>query len=102
MAPTIERSRPTGSRVRQPNLTPYDRGRIVQAHEDGRSLRSIADQFHRAPSTILRTINNAPLRDNGTELPRTGRPRSYTRRDQRRVELAIKRHPFWSYDKLKR
>lgn len=102
MAPTIERSQPSGSRARGPNLTPYERGRIVQAYEDGRTLESIADQFHRAPSTISRTVRGASTHNEGTELPRSGRPRTYTPRDRRRVELAVKRHPFWSYNKIKK
>lgn len=77
MAPTVERSQPRGGGSRGPNLTPYERGRIVQAYEDGRTLENIADQFQRAPSTISRTIYGASTHDQGNELARTGRPRSY-------------------------
>jgi hypothetical protein len=42
---------------RGPNLTLFERGRIIQAHED-RTLESIADLSERAPSTISRTIHD--------------------------------------------
>jgi hypothetical protein len=102
MAPTVERSRPRGGGSRGPNLTSYGRGRIVQVYEDGRTLENTADQFQRAPSTISRTIHGASTHNLGPDLARTGRPRSYIPRDQRRVLLAVERHPSWSYDKLKR
>jgi len=43
MALTVKRSRPRGGDSRGPNLTLYERGRIVQAYEDGRTLENIAD-----------------------------------------------------------
>jgi transposase-like protein len=92
MAPTIERSRPARSRARGRNLTPFERGRIVQAYEDGYTLESIADQFQRAPSTIFRTIHGVSQHNEGSERPRTGRPRTFTPREQRRLENAVKKY----------
>lgn len=71
-APTIERSRAAGSRVRGPNLTPYERSR---------TLESIADQFPHAPSTISRTVRGALNHNESTESPQTGRPRTCMPRD---------------------
>lgn len=102
MALTVERSQPRGRGSRGPNLTPSDHGRATPAYEDGRTLKSIADQFERAPSTISRTMHGASQNNQGTELPRTGHPQTYTSHDHRRVALAVERHPFWSYDKIQR
>lgn len=67
MAPTIEHSRTDDSCVRGLNLTPFERGRFVQAYEDGYTLESIADQFQRAPSTISRTIHGVSKHNEGSE-----------------------------------
>jgi IS30 family transposase len=70
----------------------HKRGRIVQVYEDDRTLNDIANQFQRAPSTISRTVHGASTHNQGSELARTGRPRSYTPRDQCRVLLTVERH----------
>jgi hypothetical protein len=102
MAPTIERSQLARSRARGRSLTSFERGQIVQAYGDGYTLESIADQFQRAPSTISRTIHGVSQHNEGSERPRTRRPRTSTPRDQRRLENAVKRYPFWSYKKIAR
>jgi hypothetical protein len=102
MAPTIERSQLARSRARGRSLTSFERGQIVQAYGDGYTLESIADQFQRAPSTISRTIHGVPQHNEGSERPRTGRPRTSTTRNQRRLENAVKRYPFWSYKMILR
>jgi len=79
-----------------PVFTPYERARIVQAYEDGRTPESIADQFHRPTFTISRTVRGASTHNEGTGLAWTGRPCTYTPRDQRLDKLAVERHPFWS------
>jgi hypothetical protein len=101
-APTVERSRPAGSRPRGCNLTPFERDRIEQAYEDGYTLESSADEFQRAPSTISRTIHGVSQPNEGSERPHTGCPRIFTPRDQCRLENTIKKYPLWSYKKITR
>ena len=86
---------------RRPHLSPYERGRIVQAHEDGQSLRAIACEFQRAPATIMKTIQMDTIRDHGKSMPRPGRPRICSTRDERRILRCVHAHPFWSYSRVK-
>ena len=94
LAPTSQ------SRRKRQELTPYERGRISQAHMDGVSIRKIAQLMNRPSSTIGDTIKQAPSRPQGASQPRSGRPKQYTERDTRRIIRLIKSKPFWSYRRV--
>jgi transposase len=89
-------------RKKRPQLTPYERGQIVQAARDGQSSRQIAKSWNRDQSTISRTVRNASQRTQGHSLPRSGRPRCWSAREQRRIVRLIRRKPFWSYKRIQR
>ena len=94
LAPTSQ------SRRKRQELTRYERGRIIQAHMDGVSIRKIAQLMNRPSSTIGDTIKQAPSRPQGASQPRSGRPKQYTERDTRRIIRLIKSKPFWSYRRV--
>lgn len=80
----------------------FEKGRIYEAFQSGQSARSIAIRFKRAPSTITRTIRNIESRGHSQSLPRTGRPQTWTSRDQRHIERFVRKYPFWSYTKVQK
>jgi len=92
----------TQSRKPRPQLTPFEKGQILQASRDGYSAHQIAQDFDREPSTITRWLKKASSQPQGQSLPRTGRPKSWSVRDQRRITRLIRQHPFWSYKRVKR
>lgn len=61
MAPTLERSRPAGSRARGPNRTPYERGRIVQASRTAvRSSPSPLNSITLHPPSLVQSTAPQP------------------------------------------
>lgn len=89
---------------RLPNhrLTPYQRGKIDAQREAGLSLGAIAALQKLPRSTIQYSLEKAPLRQNGESLPSSGRPRSYTDRDERSLLRIIRTQPKLTYEEVKR
>ncbi|RDL41719.1 uncharacterized protein BP5553_01698 [Venustampulla echinocandica] len=83
-----------GNRKRKgPELTPYERGRIIGARIAGLSARQIELEMKVSRSAVRGTIALEILRSNGVSLPRPGRPILYTERDRRSMLRNLRSYP---------
>jgi hypothetical protein len=62
---------------------------------------SFAALYVRIVADTFISQRRASTHNEGTELPRTSCPHTYTPRDRLRIELAFRRHTLWSYNKIK-
>jgi hypothetical protein len=83
----------SGNSRRGPELTPYQRGRILGAATLGRTPTRIADVENWPISTIKSTIELDLERNNGQSKPRSGRPKLYNDRDERRILRQVRLFP---------
>lgn len=67
------------------NVNPEDSAMMVALHEDGRSLRYIAERFNRHASTVLRVIRRYEETGSNKRRPGQGRKRKTTRNKDRYV-----------------
>ena len=74
-------------------LTPLQRSEIIGAAKCGVPKFMIADALHQDASTVSKTIKKATLRSNQRSLSRSGRPKTWTSRDQRRLVIFVRRNP---------
>lgn len=82
-------------------LTSIQRAEIAGASKCSVPNFMIADALHQEPSTVSRTINLTPLRYNHNSLPQSGRPKSWTSCDQRRLVNYIRKHPWHTWQQVK-
>jgi len=80
-------------RRRGPELTPYERGRIIGARIGGMSPREIELHMKHSKGAVQGTIALEILRSNGNSLPRKGRPIVYNERDRRSMLRNIRSFP---------
>jgi transposase len=85
-----------------PELTPYARGKIIGAAESGKSPSCIATSQKLSRSTIYHTIYADPERNEGQSKPRSGRPKLYTDRDERRILRQVRLYPKCTYADVRR
>lgn len=74
---------------------------MIGCHRAGRSTRQIARQFGVAQSQVVRLIARWRQTRNVTDMPRTGRPRLTTARDDRRLTRMALRDRFASARQLR-
>jgi transposase len=92
----------SGDSRRGPELTPYGRGKIIGAVESGKSPGQIAASQKLSRSTLYHTIYADPERDEGRSKPRSGRPKLYTDRDERRILCQAQLYPKCTYANVRR
>jgi transposase len=83
-------------------LTQYERGQIIGAHQAGLTDTQIAKQFNTPRSTIQDTIKYASNRPTGVVKIRSGRPKITTKRDERFLLRYIRKYPKATYKQLRR
>ena len=83
-------------------LSPYQRGILVRASRAGAKLSEISQALSIPKSTIYDTLKIDLERDNGKSKPRTGRPFSYSSRDERKVLRFIRISPKSTYDHVQK
>ena len=86
---------------KRPDLTPYNRGKIVSAAEWGISPSAIATKLELPNSTVRNTLKLDPLR-NGVSRPRSGRPREYTERHVRKLVRYVRIYPKDTYTEIRK
>ena len=70
----------SGNRPRNHELTPYQRGLIIEASVGGAKPSKIGQAFRVSKEFIRITLRRAALRPDGASQPRSGRPKCYTDR----------------------
>lgn len=90
----------SGNSRRGPEMTPYERGRMVQGNCDGLSIHEIGRQLNRPYETIKSSLKVIPVRKDGESLPRNGAPSLLTERQTRAILHTVYRTPKVSYKDL--
>ena len=83
-------------------LSPYQRGIIVRATQAGTNITEISKALSTPKSTIQDTLKLDSQRDNGTSRPRSGRPFSYSTRDEHKVLRFVHVSPKSTYDDVQK
>jgi len=91
----------SGNAGQRRELTPYQRGIIVGETRRGASLREISSDLKVPRSTVSDTILNSTERDEGKSAYRTGRPKTFSDRDKRKIVRLARLHPKWTNKTLK-
>ena len=74
-------------------ISEFDRGRVVGAHDAGMSIRNIADIYNVSKTTVHRIIQEFEEYGLTKAQPRSGRPQEFDDRDKRHlVQLVEKDH----------
>jgi hypothetical protein len=102
---TMPRRRPvlgqiSGNIQKRKELDQFTRGQIVGAAKCGLALRAISRQLSIPYTTIQRTVSQEQLRNNGTSLPRSGRPKKSSKQDERLLLRVVRRFPKYTYQQL--
>jgi hypothetical protein len=90
----------SGNQCRGKELSPYLRGRIVEAYTCGATPSALATRFSLPRSTIQSTLDLSELRNDGESQSRIGRPKSCTPNDERRILRIVRAEPKLSYREL--
>lgn len=88
--------------ARGKELTPYQRGIIVGRAAAGDTVHAISRDLNICVSTVKYTLAKAKERDQGNSVQRTGRPKSYTDRDERRILRIVQLEPKITYQNITR
>ena len=81
------------NRIAGGELTPHQRGIIEGMKLGGVSGRKIAAYVKCAESTVRATVEKASQRNEGKLEPRSGRPKAYSKRDERHIIRTVRLHP---------
>lgn len=81
------------NRVAGGELTPHARGFIQGMKYIGASGCHIAGVVKVAESTVRSTIPKASQRNEGKSISRIGRPKSYSKRDERHIIRTVRLNP---------
>jgi transposase len=74
-------------------ISEFDRGRAIGAHDAGMSIRAIADKYNVSKTTVHRIIQEFEEYGITKTQPRSGRPQEFDDRDKRHlVQLVEKDH----------
>jgi transposase len=74
-------------------LSPHTRSVIIGMKLGGKNGVQIADELKLPRSTVYNTINQSSNRDANQSKPRSGQPKRYTARDERRVLRIVQQNP---------
>jgi len=91
----------SGNRGPNAELTPYQRGIIYGQKLAGSSARTIAGLVNCSKSTIRSTLLKSTERNDGKSLHRSGRPKAYSKREERKIIRIIRTKPKLTYPQLK-
>jgi transposase len=80
------------NRTRGKDLSPYVRGKIVSMAEQGASVSEIQAQFQVSRQAVRGSIAQDPQRLKGMLAPHSGRPSTYTIRDERMMLRNLRLH----------
>ena len=97
MAPLREIS---GNARPNTELNAYQRGIIIGARGEGASYGRIEKTYQIHRDTARSTVHSASVRINGESLPRSGRPKKYTERDERHVIYYARHNPKAKYRQI--
>jgi len=81
------------NRIPRTELSPHIRGVIIGMHIGGKNPSEIARILRLPRRTVRDQIHRFPQRHANQSRPRSGRPRAYTERDERRILRLIRREP---------
>jgi transposase len=91
-----------GNRQGRIELSTSLRQRVAGAHDCKVAKSSIARLFEIPRSTVRNTIKLDPLRIDQESLPRSGRPRLVTDRDERYILRFVRQKPKATYPQIQR
>jgi hypothetical protein len=95
--PLAERN---GNGHRGPELSEFERGRIIGMHDAGKKNVEIHRFYDHPASTVRDTIFKDSLCEDGHSIPRSGAPKSWTPSKERRVLRHVRRFPKDIYVKV--
>ena len=72
-------------------ISEFDHGRAVGAHDAGISIRDIADMYNISKTTIHRVIKDYKAHELTIARPRSGRPQALDNRDKHHLDQIIKK-----------
>lgn len=81
-------------------FTPFQRGQISAFKASGRTITEIAQCMSCAPAVIHYNLAKEPQRDQGKDLPRSGRPQALNRTQKRNILRVIRTNPKITYRAL--
>jgi hypothetical protein len=87
--------------IRNKDLSPQSRGKIIGAYIAGARPSAISRLFSTPDSTIRTTLSMASIRPHGLSLPKPGRPIKYSVQDERSVLRFIRLNPQTKYNAIK-
>jgi hypothetical protein len=92
--PLAERN---GNSHRGPELSEFERGRIIGIHDAGKKNVEIHRFYSHPQSTVRDTIEKDSIREDGHSTPRSGAPKSWIPAEERRVLRYVRRFPKDTY-----
>jgi Transposase len=101
MAPRTILGTIDGNRGVRKELTPNQRGKIEGARLAGATFKVASEIAECALSTAKTTIRRAPERHDGISKPRSGRPKEWDARFERRVVRIVRMHPRITYAQMR-
>jgi hypothetical protein len=87
-----------GNRPRGKDTSPYTRGKIVGMAENGASASKIQVQYGVSRKAVRGSIAQDSQRPEGKSLPRSGRPPTYTDRDERLMLRNLRLFPKSTFE----
>ncbi len=82
----------SGNILQKKELTPFQRGKVVSATQFGHTPAEIAKVLKVPDATIRTTIRHDLLCDDGKSRPHSGRPKSYTDREERKILRHVRKN----------
>lgn len=83
----------SGNRQRNQQFSPEARAAIIAARAEGRTQRSIAEQFQTSQQTIAKILKHYNTTATITPEPRKGRQKKLSPRDIRKIKKTIRQNP---------
>jgi hypothetical protein len=90
----------SGNSRRGPELTPFQHGKIVAASDFGANPTAIAKCYKHPRSTIRSTLSLDSVRNEGISQARTGRPLTYSDREERKIIRQVRLYPKCTYKEV--
>jgi hypothetical protein len=90
----------SGNRRKGQEISPYMRGQVKGQASKGAKVAEIAINLKLTRSTILYTLKQDELRNNGESLPRKPRGKSYTNAEERLLIRHVRLNPKDTYNKV--
>ena len=90
----------SGNRKRGFELTSEQRASLISKREEGLTVRELMAEFKCGRTVIYDTLNRWKTHGTTESLPRAGRPKALTRREQRALFRAARKNPKITYSSL--